>query len=117
MISKELLSEVIKRNIINIKTSLDDYIINENIVRYWDDKSAVHFEINIYELAHKCKEWALKQGYFIYSTNELAYIKTLNLEILPNVFSNGEDDETTCIFKACEYVLNQREKNNDYKIR
>ena len=109
MISKELLSEVLEKEVsLWDKESIVGSLLEVGI--HLPSGRRLYKTINIYELAHKCKEWALKQGYFIYSTNELAYIKTLNLEILPNVFSNGEDDETTCIFKACEWILQKKEQ-------
>ena len=114
MISKELLSEVIKRNIINIKTSLDDYIINENIVRYWDDKSVVHFEINIYELAHKCKEWALKKGYPFNVLYRYDYWDRCepkyDIDLYNHRKSFRDDIEYNAIFKACEWILQKKEQ-------
>ena len=109
MVSKELLSEVLKYKVYKVSLLNKDKV-HINVTGDTEKYTPNTMQYNIYELAHKCKEWALKQGYFIYSTNELAYIKTLNLEILPNVFSNGEDDETICIFKACEWILNEIKK-------
>ena len=51
---KELLSEVLEVNICY-------FAIRQNEVIYtYDDCDDT---INIYELAHKCKEWALSKGY------------------------------------------------------
>lgn len=68
------------------------------------DMLGVYKRINIYEFAFKCKEWALTKGYFIYSTNELSFIKTFSLETI-ETFSNGKDTEIECILKACEWIL------------
>lgn len=70
---------------------------------FYVDESGGHY-FNIYEFAFKCKEWALGKGYFIYSTNELSFIKTLSLETI-ETFANGKDTEIECIFKACEWIL------------
>ena len=63
MISKELLSEVINKKIQHIVTDTKEihYKIRSDVKT---TEIAVYYEnrwniINIYELAHKCKEWAL----------------------------------------------------------
>lgn len=108
-ISKELLSEVLKKEI-------REFVIEKNELRYIlkDDINNIPelYFINIYELSHKCKEWALTKGYFIYSTNELSFIKSFSLETI-ETFSNGKDTEIECIIKACEWLL--KEQNNDTK--
>ena len=68
------------------------------------DMLGLYKRINIYEFAFKCKEWALTKGYFIYSANELSFIKTFLLETI-ETFSNGKDTEVECIIKACEWIL------------
>ena len=60
-----------------------------------------------HSLGNKCKNWALSKGYFIYSTNELSFIKTFSLETI-ETFSNGKDTEIECIIKACEWLLKER---------
>ena len=58
MISKELLSEVLNCYV----HSLDyrDVLCYKNTIRYWltPNSQSMPNVINIYELAHKCKEWA-----------------------------------------------------------
>ena len=114
-ISKELLIEILGSE---YKQRLVDWfqIEDDNFLRTYydcgsyDDKgrpTGLGLEINIYEFAFKCKEWALKQGYFIYSTNELSFIKTFSLETI-ETFSNGKDTEIECILKACGYILNNK---------
>ena len=103
-ISKELLSEVL-----NIpKESIMDIYTDGNYLLIRKTNSRVE-EYNIYGFAFKCKEWALKQGYFIYSTNELSFIKTFSLETI-ETFSNGKDTEIECILKACEWILSEINK-------
>ncbi len=105
-ISKELIIKVM-----DIKYPFSDVQLNNNILSWW--REDVYFEetvkINIYEFAYKCKEWALSKGYFIYSTNELSFIKSLSLETI-ETFSNGKDTEIDCIIKACELIVYKENK-------
>ena len=77
--SKELLSEVLdkgKGSITKIEHNPSKTIVEyEQLERYWNS-------INIYELAHKCKEWALnKNNLELISaiTEEGAYCKIDNM--------------------------------------
>ena len=108
-ISKELLSEVLNEEVevIDIKTSIDDYSIPTNEIRYYPVLSTGYKSINTYEFAFKCKDWALSNGYFIYSTHELSFIKSLSLETI-KTFANGKDTEIECILKACEWLLEEQ---------
>ena len=115
MISKELLSVVLDIPLQHIRyngTTNHYKIFKENLFNWnsGDYGRWSNLEINIYELAHKCKEWALTKGYFIYSTNELSFIKTFSLETI-ETFSNGKDTEIECILKACEYILKELNEN------
>ena len=112
--SKELLKIVLKveRPIDNIafieRWSTIIYFVNGGNER----------TINIYELAHKVKEWALKQGYRIASQliergitidigmNGFAVVHTCNRE----VNKEREDTELEAVFAAGEWVLNQQDK-------
>ena len=108
MISRELLSEVLKEDLHRIGR-IDQVANCIHYKIYNDFLEDTYYAVNIYELAHKCKEWSLTKGYFIYSTNELAFIKTLSLETLDIVFSNGDMNESECTFKACEWIFEQGE--------
>ena len=112
-ISKELLSEVLKLEV--VKHSLFNKSNNSFNITYMQSEDSLKsswMPINIYEFAFKCKEWALTKGYFIYSTNELSFIKTFSLETI-ETFSNGKDTEIECILKACEWILEN--KDNKWK--
>ena len=67
------------------------------------------FNINIYELAHKCKEWALKNGYKLHDYAHSIVIVNLNMNIEYSViddnFNNVYDVER--FFKACEWIMEQ----------
>ena len=100
-ISKELLSEVLNYEV-------DVFLgINKNEIDYTccrdENEGYIDISINLYEFTFKCKEWALSKGYFIYSTHELSFIKSLSLETI-ETFANGKDTEIECIIKACEWL-------------
>ena len=106
-ISTELASAVLGLNVVYTESCEH----RDGIIGIWTDMNTKPIkEISIYEFAFKCKEWALKQGYFIYSTNELSFIKTFSLETI-ETFSNGKDTEIECILKASEYILKEINEN------
>lgn len=115
MISKELLSKVLGIDIL-LDTHEDDF--NENsILIYWEftGKANDCKNINIYELANKCKEWIdvdIKINH--YKDNE--YRKG-SVEVILNydntsIFANksfGAQTEPEAIFLACQWILDNKE--------
>lgn len=109
--SKELLSEVLG---INVKTI---YHINSNPnlekfdLPYSINGSGDLLNINIYELACKCKKWAknytLVSAYYFENGEEGAWC-CLHKDLCA---VGGEmfeaDTEEEAIFKACDYILNE----------
>ena len=108
MISKELLSEVLGVYV------RDGWYFDCEILIYTYDKilgldENYHAEINIYELAHKCKEYARSYDYYIesvvfeYGSRAFVHKKYVHnpLEIL------NDKTEPAVIFKACEYILKE----------
>lgn len=101
--SKELLSEVLSIDVIgNMKYS--DYVLYVDIDVSTPTTRTVG--INIYELAHKCKEWAFINGYTIWSNFKLTQIQnqygSYELEV--------KGTEPEAIFKACEWVRKHKDK-------
>lgn len=106
--SKELLSEVLDtkaflRNIIDEKT----YEIH-----YFVDGVPIYNKINIHELAHKCKEWALKKHQLAISSGsegfqsswfEAKVYETRDYKLF-QIRSESGLTEPEAIFKACEWV-------------
>lgn len=102
----------------------DDYLIHYSQPCVIMDGSWVESEVNVYELAYKCKEWALKQNCSIEST----YRNTIGLAwVVYNVKYDGydkfgikhehtykkefhSDTEPEAIFKACEWILENKDK-------
>lgn len=112
-ISKELLSEVLKLEV--VKHSLYNKRNNTFNITYMqseDSLKANWMPVNVYEFAFKCKEWAYKNRYDIWSITWGA------VEFQNNDRYNGteritEDTEIEAIIKACQWILNQQ--NNDTK--
>ena len=111
--SKELLSAVFDEYIVEVYEASGNiyYHSSEDEISREKDR-----KINIYELAHKIKEWALKQGYRIASQliergmtidigmDGFAVVHTCNRE----VNKEREDTEPEAVFAAGEWILNQQ---------
>lgn len=114
MISKELLSEVLKDKIKRLIYSDFTYGIEDNYVLFAEDE-CVMFEINIYELGHICKEWARDNEFFLRSFYDyegaFCYISAPEwvdkIEIPKTGFCSNSEPEA--VFRACEYILEQKE--------
>ena len=110
-ISKELLSEVLELK------RIDEIYIEDNILYFCE----LNKGINIYELAHKCKEWAMNKGYQIISglSDEPAYRKQYEKAYAKiNYYTEDKignrvykdiyfmaNTEVEAVIKASEYVL------------
>ena len=113
-ISNELLNYVFTDNLQSFKV---DKIENNTLYYFWlnegfyGDESYCKWEkqnINIYEFAFKCKEWAyLQYGIMIQS---YLYNGKWRVDILKGIeideFFKNIDSEPEAIFLACEYILN-----------
>ena len=115
MISKELLSEVL-----NIKTDYLGYIDRSKNIEFRESQGFLK-KINIYELAHECKQWAVSKGYSLYS----GYDKLINkYGVYVNLLLLGDDESTIggwdteiyfiantepeAIFKAYQYIMENK---------
>lgn len=104
-ISKELIKNVLAKETENLS---DDFTFNikDNYILFADECEC-QFEVNIYEFAFKCKEWAYKNEYDIWSITWGA------VEFQNNKKYNGtkritEDTEIKAIIKACNWILEQQ---------
>ena len=103
--SKELISEVLSKEV------EEERFIDSNSLTYVN--SGIYEDINIYELAHKCKEWAkLKHFIDIDSHPGCARwgAKAVSHNGKPSVFYEQVfigRTEPEAIFKACEYIMEQ----------
>ena len=105
MISRELISRVLNLNITLVDTK---YSETTKRIRYVTSDNNDYY-IDVYNLAHKCKEWALKNDCQLLScikeSNSLCdiYSNTYNCK-----FTHYADTEAEAIFKACQWVLKQQ---------
>ena len=115
-ISNEVLSEVLGINI-----DENDIYIKNNYCYYAycrSDNEWVNASLNIYELAHKCKEWALKNGYYLRAEQGINYYDTLQWTCFLNKdMDDGADyvdywnlTEVEAIIKACEWIYKELNK-------
>ena len=111
-VSKELLSEVLGFPF----CSIQDVQTGNSIVSYTTYSLPTHKykETNIYELAHKCKEWAYERDFYIYSiftfAGEGACYVTKDNEIQKRLATFAGDSEPEAIFKACQWILDNTDK-------
>lgn len=123
-ISKELLSEVLDWNNEQKRCYKEHRAVEKNEISiYFFDadstgKTGSHWwkRINIYELAHKCKEWAYKEGFIIDTGFHKYYINQFKANCYGWVCSNinikqhfNECTEPEAIFKACQWILDNKE--------
>ena len=108
MISRELLSEVLEEKVV----SIGEGVYSESKICYTLSKMGlfVYRDINIHELAHKCKEWALEQGYIlksrIFDSNGGSSCQIC--KPVKDVEYIEAETETEAIFKACQYILDNK---------
>ena len=120
MVSKELLSEVLGRE-------CTSFVIRSNIITYnckvfgiqGYKFSKVVETINMYELAHECKEWAtlIHSQYFLVifvdGISETTHIRQYGVDIvdrdLCNIMGFTAETEPEAIFKACQWILDNKE--------
>ena len=107
MISEKLLSEA-------ISIEVDEIIKTEGNFIYFCIGLPLSQKINIYELAHKCKEWAFKQGYpfnILYRHNYWDRCEPkYDIDLYNHRKSFCDDIECIAIFKACEWILQNKEQ-------
>ena len=108
MISKELLSEVLEEEVIDIILFANEYELKNNVFKSLP---------NIYELAHKCKEWSYTQGYILFSKIRLnsslasCYFDTMGKHDYEDGYHNDfrAESEPEAIFKACQWILDNKD--------
>jgi len=113
MVSNELLSAVLD---VDSDWFIDDITIRDSLVIIDYGQYDGNFDkdvFNIYELAHKCKEWANGNGADITSTNRQGIYSNKALALVDVDWRPDEREiveattEPEAIFKACEWILQQ----------
>lgn len=108
MISSDLLREV-------LKSDIEHFSIHDNYLWIQIDGGYLNKTISIYQLAHKSKEWAFKQGYELFSRilsndNQMSgNCLVIRVESDPETVLTitNADTEPEAIFKACEWIRTQ----------
>lgn len=106
MISKELLSEVT-----NIPISALKSIRYGNSLMEITKTNDRWEEINIYELAHKCKEWDFNKGGIDITSGKRLGLDGWECLVFVGVIPCDcyeADTEHEAIFKACEWILKDK---------
>ena len=126
MISKELLSIVLGIPLLHIRynDTTNLYEIFKEDLFNWSAGSYgrwSNLEVNIYELAHKCKEWAVNLSPNKHALSSYArwgdirnYKKTNGSYYICQHLVSGiqfeAESEPEAIFKACEWILTKDSK-------
>ena len=108
MISKELLSEVLGTYVVDMYIE-DTVSFGMQIAIKDTDEDYTY--INIHELAHKCKVWAFTRGYAVsieQIDEETHYGDKWYLGLNKNYWFHGET-EPNLIFKACQWILDNKD--------
>jgi hypothetical protein len=113
MISNDLLSEVLGFGVYQ-SIRKDEYAYNDiklNII----NTELLYNYVNIYELAHNCKLWALSKGYMMkienhYSNSiQIQIRKTMANSTYKEPWKKTFKNEPEAIFKACQWILDNKE--------
>jgi hypothetical protein len=100
MISKELLSYVLGQC-----CKIPESVEYNNLIYFcelqWEKRS-----INIYELAHKCKEWAASRN--IRLNSSLDHCDVWSSEFDECAHTSFAASEPEAIFKACQWILENK---------
>jgi hypothetical protein len=106
-LTRELLNEVldIRKNCEYLHEEAEADGLNECIVIGWDGED--YFDVNIHELAHKCKEWARdKYDCTISSSIYKEYSKCWAITLDESFVAPTEPE---AIFQACQWILDNNE--------
>ena len=109
-ISTELISSVLVKETRHL--TYDTIYVEDNFIIF-SYEGEYQFEVNIYEFAFKCKEWAENKGYIIFSKNKECLIYSIDevydviecLNQYEDYFEGNTEIET--IIKSCNWILEQ----------
>lgn len=113
-ISDELLSEVLKQESLNIEVA-GKYIKYVQYENSHEGMLPCDYRINIYELAHKCKEWVKEQKYKIITENRDYGTEYIIINKNDTIFGEYEilhsdyaKTEQQAIFNVCQWILDNK---------
>ena len=115
LISVELLSDVLGVEVVRIGefngSNLQVYIEHLEYADYYEiafkRKNDWFSTINIHELAHKCKEWAVKKEYHLWSRLNQCQVEKFESSHHLGINIFKADTEPEAIIKACEWLKEQ----------
>lgn len=119
-VSEDLLKKILNKEVsIWDKNEIKDNILEIGI--HLPSGGRLYKELNVYELAYKCKEWAKEIGYTIISGYDNDYMgEKYNKRVFGyccqiqdkefNIKDFYEEDELNAIIKACQYILDKNIK-------
>jgi len=109
MISKEVLSEVLGLDVLAVAGEVNGEL------KYWFDESCGNkvsreSKINIYELAHLCKEWAIKYKCTLTSGmrwHDKTYDCLVHhcFDTEENTYFESKKSEYVAVCKACNWIF------------
>ena len=110
MVSLELMRELIDFAEVSSRgTEINGEIYFDT--KSYDDGIAFNsnHKINIHELSNVCKKWAIKKGFKLWSIvdDENSSICRVNCLEKTEYYA---DTEPESVFKACEWIVNHKEK-------
>ena len=105
MISKELLSEVLGRE---VKGEKGRICINENNVTFAYSDESIWSDINVYELANKCKEYILDNGYEIQTKHNVSGVFMDISKDGISRYGTRMKTEFKVVVKIAEWILEQK---------
>ena len=106
VISKELLTYVLNRHVVSVSENIK---IREYgpCISYQGRRFS--YDINIHELAHKCKEWAWENGYELVESLEEAYLIDMrNSNVASSVLNQNDLTSPERVFKLCQWILENK---------
>ncbi len=108
MITKELLSAVL-----NVDVTIPSHEDENTLCYSTKTYKYTGNNINIYELAHKCKEWLLHKYEITLETNinKTNCVAIARKDDWFDVYN--ADTEPKVIFKACQWILEQHKEIHD----
>ena len=113
--SKELLTEILKENVKEVYEIGSNPNFKDNTLLFNLNGCGELCNINIYELAQKCKEWAYKQGYVILSGHSAYGIGAFFCSCKGWLSENydkrieiNHNTEPEAIFVACQWIIDNR---------
>lgn len=120
-IIKEVLKEREEGEI--YKYHIIDNYLKYTLVEDSDDKVQQVYEINVYEIAFLCKEWAYRKGFCIYSGYSKNSINMFIAELIGWVCDTEDikmffesNTEIEAIIKACEWVF-EKEIQEEHNLQ